>query len=209
MIELVAEKFNSGGPFMWVLLIVLGAGCAVIIERMIYYFIYCKGDSAILVNRIVNTLGDNDIDAARKVLGKRRSPLFVLIRTALERFAKESHIEKIQQSVEEVAIKEVPKISQRLNYLSLIANIATLLGLLGTIAGLQVSFGSLAFADPAQKSVLLANGIAQAMNTTAFGLIVAVTCMVMFTILNNKKKILIQNIDESVIRVINYMKEKI
>ncbi len=209
MIEQIADKFNSGGPFMWVLLTTLGVGCAVIIERLIYYFIYCNGDNSSLVNNVINKLRKNSIDEALKILGKKKSPLLVLIRSAIDNYAKGRNIEIIQQEVEVAAVKEVPKISKRLNYLSLIANIATLIGLLGTIAGLQVSFGSLSTVDIGQKSVLLANGIAQAMNTTAFGLIVAVPCMVMFTILNNRKKVLVENIDESVIRILNYMKEKI
>ena len=98
--------------------------------------------------------------------------------------------------------------SQRLNYLSLFANIATLLGLLGTIAGLQVSFSSLVAVEAAKKATMLAQGISQAMNTTAFGLIVAVPCMILYTILFNKQQALTKDLDEAVVRLLNYMKKK-
>jgi biopolymer transport protein ExbB/TolQ len=110
-------------------------------------------------------------------------------------------------SVERVSISELPRISRRLNYLALIANIATLVGLLGTIVGLQTSFGSLASTDAAQKAAQLANGIAEAMNTTAFGLIVAVPSMVLYTILSNKQQSLIKDIDRGIAMFVDTVKE--
>jgi biopolymer transport protein ExbB/TolQ len=98
--------------------------------------------------------------------------------------------------------------TQRLNYLSLFANVATLLGLLGTIGGLQVSFSSLAAAEAAKKATMLAAGISQAMNTTAFGLIVAVPCMIMYTALSNKRDRLLKDLDEAVVRLTNYLKRR-
>jgi biopolymer transport protein ExbB/TolQ len=131
-----------------------------------------------------------------------------MLRIALERFQSGATIEKIQDSVEEIAVNEVPKMTKRLNYLTLIANITTLLGLLGTITGLQRCFASLGNVDAAQKAAMLASGISEALNTTAFGLGVAVISMIFFTYLTNKKQALLQDIDHAVIRLVNYMKEK-
>jgi biopolymer transport protein ExbB/TolQ len=114
----------------------------------------------------------------------------------------------VQEGVEEAAIRELPKLSERLNYLALFANIATLLGLLGTIAGLQVSFSSLASVEAAKKATMLAKGISQAMNTTAFGLIVAVPCMIFYTMLNNKQQRLTKELDETVVKTVNLIKKK-
>jgi biopolymer transport protein ExbB/TolQ len=140
------------------------------------------------------------------MLKKRHTPFFVLLRVAVERYQAGAPMEQVREGIEESSIKELPKITRRISYLSLFANIATLVGLLGTIAGLQQSFGSLASADAAQKAAMLSAGIAQAMNTTAFGLIVAVPCMVVFTLLNNKQQSLIADIDDAVVRVVNMMK---
>jgi biopolymer transport protein ExbB len=135
--------------------------------------------------------------------------VYVLLRTALERYEAGMNIDDIQEGVDEAAINEIPKMSKRLNYLSLFANVATLLGLLGTIAGLQVSFDSLATVEASWKAVMLSQGISQAMNTTAFGLIVAVPCMILFTILANQRDRLVRDLDEAVVKVINYLRKKL
>jgi biopolymer transport protein ExbB/TolQ len=88
------------------------------------------------------------------------------------------------------------------------ANIATLLGLLGTIVGLQTLFDSLAVVTAEKKAQMLASGIATAMNTTAFGLIVAVPCMIMYTTLFNKQALITKDLDEAVTKLLNYLKKK-
>lgn len=206
MFQTVATQFNAGGPFMWAILMIFAVALAVAIERAVYYFIYCSGNAAGLVHSIGKAVSENRIQETLTTLKKRKSPLHKLLTTALERYCAGAPITQIEEGVEEVSIKEIPKITGRISYLSLIANIATLVGLLGTIAGLQQSFGSLATAEAAQKAAMLASGIAQAMNTTAFGLIVAVPCMVLFTMLSNKKQSLINDIDDAVVRVVNNMK---
>jgi len=208
MIQTLAAQFTSGGPFMWVILATFGFGFAVVLERLLYFFVFCRGNSAMIVNKIGHALKKDQYDEVKKIVGTRKTPLLNLLRTAIEQYTSGAPIKTIQEKVEEAAIKEVPKMSKRLNYLSLLANIATLLGLLGTIIGLQVSFSSLASVDVTKKAAMLAAGISQAMNTTAFGLIVAVPCMVLYTALHNKENSLIQDVDESVVRVLNYMKEK-
>jgi len=116
--------------------------------------------------------------------------------------------EDIQEDVDEAAIKEMPRMTQRLNYLSLFANIGTLLGLLGTIVGLQDMFRSLAAVEAEKKAAMLASGISQAMNATAFGLIVAIPCMVMYTTLYNKQQQITKDLDEALVRLLNYFKKK-
>lgn len=206
IMQVIADQFNTGGPFMWVILAVLAVATAVVIERLLYYFLYCRADALSLAVKMSQSLRSGAVEEARVALGKRTAPLFVLLRTALDRYANGVKVEKVEQSIEEAAIREMPRMSKRLNYLSLFANIATLLGLLGTITGLQVSFSSLSTVDAAQKAAMLASGISQAMNTTAFGLIVAVPCMVMYTILSNKHQALVKEMDEAVVRVVNSMR---
>ncbi len=205
MIAAVATQFNSGGPFMWVILGVLGVAVAVMLERYLYY-VYCGSKSRGVALDLAKAIREDRIHDAQRLVARRKNPLYRLLHAALERYVQGREIQEVRESVEETAIRETPKLSQRLNYLSLFANIATLLGLLGTIAGLQVSFSSLASVDAAQKATLLASGIAQAMNTTAFGLIVAVPCMIAYTILNNKQQALLRDMDEAVVKILNTMK---
>lgn len=208
MMELLATKFNEGGPFMWVILVVLAIACAIVIERLIFYFIICNINGAKLVASVAKALNNDNLEGAKKEACCGKAPINKLIQVAIERYSEGMSIDDIQEGVDEAAIKELPKMSQRLNYLSLFANIATLLGLLGTIAGLQVSFTSLAAVEAAKKATMLAQGISQAMNTTAFGLIVAVPCMILYTILFNKQQALTKDLDEAVVRLLNYMKRK-
>ena len=208
MMELLATKFNEGGPFMWVILIVLAIACAIVIERLIFYFILCNVNGAKLIADVAKALNSDNVDAAKKIAGRRKAPVNKLFQVALDRFGQGMTVDDIQEGVDEAAIKELPRMTQRLNYLSLFANIATLLGLLGTIAGLQVSFTSLAAVEAAKKASMLAQGISQAMNTTAFGLIVAVPCMILYTILFNKQQALTKDLDDALVRLLNFMKKK-
>lgn len=208
MIETLARWYSEGGPFMGVILGVLALAVAVFVERMIFYYLICKRKGAVLISELARLLNEKKIDKAREILSRGKDPKTMLLKTALERFDAGMDIEEIREGLEEEAIKQVPRLSQRLNYLTLFANIATLLGLLGTITGLQLSFSSLANVEAAKKAVMLASGISQAMLTTAFGLIVAIPCMVSYTLLYNKQSQLVKDLDEATVKFLNYLKKK-
>ena len=107
--------------------------------------------------------------------------------------------------MDEAALREVPKIAKRTGYLALLANLAMLSGLLGTVSGLIVSFGAVSgeSVDPSQKARILAEGISEAMNCTAFGLIVAIIALVAFAVLNGKTQGLEDDINEASVQVLN------
>ena len=165
MFHSIAAWFNAGGVYMWVILAVCAVAAAVTADRLIYYYLLCGTDASRLLRRVVTALSGKEPGERFSFLTKRKTPLFVLLRTAVERYEAGAPIEQIEEGVEEASIKELPKITRRVSYLSLFANIATLVGLLGTIAGLQQSFSSLASAEAARKAAMLAAGIAQAMNS--------------------------------------------
>jgi biopolymer transport protein ExbB/TolQ len=206
MIQMIAQQFSSGGPFMWVILAVLGFALAVGLERCIYYFIYCNQNSYRTIENVIRELKNKNIDRARKLVTKRKTPFNVLLKTAFDKHTNGAPINRVMEDVERLSITELPRISNRINYLSLLANVATLLGLLGTITGLQASFESLSTVDAASKATMLASGISQAMNTTAFGLIVAVPCMIMYTVLSNKQQSLFRDIDSGIAMFIDAIK---
>lgn len=104
--------------------------------------------------------------------------------------------------------KAAQAIQKRTQFLATIANVATLLGLLGTIAGLIASFEAVGTADASQKSVLLANGISSAMNATMLGLGVAIPCMVLFSFLMNRTNRLVAEVDQSAMQVMDILKQK-
>jgi|WetSurMetagenome_2_1015567.scaffolds.fasta_scaffold184131_3 biopolymer transport protein ExbB len=209
MIHSLASAFNAGGPFMWVILVVFAIACTVVIDRLIFYFIICKPNGVMLAAEVAKALNSDDVEKARKIVSKQRAPMNILMQTAIERFSSGMSFEDVQKGVDQSAIREMPRMTQRLNYLSLFANIGTLLGLLGTIVGLQAMFGSLAAVEAEKKAAMLASGIAQAMNATAFGLIVAVPCMVFYTSLYNKQQQITRDLDEAIVQLLDYLEKKL
>ncbi|MCX7726938.1 MAG: MotA/TolQ/ExbB proton channel family protein [Chitinispirillaceae bacterium] len=197
--------FKDGGVWMYPILCISAFAVAVILERVFYYYIHCRVNAKALLTQITRMVRNGDVEKARQLCTKTKTPLAAILESALWHFQQQEPDHEIQNAVDEIALRELPKIQRRTHYLSLFANISTLLGLLGTIFGLQEAFGALAAADPSQKATVLARGIAIAMNTTALGLIVAVPCMVFFSILGAKANTIIEEIDESSVRLLNFL----
>ena len=114
----------------------------------------------------------------------------------------------IQDGVQMALSHAVQAIHKRTSFLATIANVATLLGLFGTIAGLIHSFEAVGHADPQQKSALLSAGIAQAMNATMMGLAVAIPCMIAFSTLTNRSNALVADLETSALRVMDILKQR-
>ena len=180
-------------------------GIAITLERSFFLYIHCRINAKELLTQITKLVRQGEVEKARKLCSKMKNPLALICESALWHYQQQESDQEIQNAVDEIGLRELPRIQRRTHYLSLIANVSTLLGLLGTIFGLQGSFGALATADPAQKATLLAKGISLAMNTTALGLIVAVPCMVLFSILGAKTNTIIEQIDESSVRLLNFL----
>ncbi|MCP4545174.1 MAG: MotA/TolQ/ExbB proton channel family protein [bacterium] len=209
MIQSFARFFTGGGPFMWAILLIFAGAMAVIIERLFFYLVSCRNNSAEMVADAAKALNNDDTNGALEAVSGRKAPLNSILTSVIERHGQGMSFREIRQGVEEVAIGEVPRLSQRLNYLAMFANIATLAGLLGTIFGLQRSFSSLAVAAASEKAAMLAAGISQAMNTTAFGLIVAIPCLIAFAKLSNMQAELAEDLDASSMRMLNYIEHKL
>ena len=128
-------------------------------------------------------------------------PCAELVKSALERAHQPEEL--IMNSIELARNKYAEKIQKRTSYLATIANVATLLGLLGTIAGLIESFAAVGHADPQQKAALLANGISTAMNATMMGLGVAVPCMIIFSFYINKANRLVAELESAGLMVLD------
>ncbi len=110
---------------------------------------------------------------------------------------------EIERALEEKILNEIPRVKAKVNYLTLFANIATLLGLLGTIMGLITSFQSVSSASDAAKQEMLASGISMAMLTTAAGLSVAIPCLVGYYVLNNRSEFLIDQFEQKALGLAN------
>lgn len=203
--EEAARFFQEGGAWMYVLVAVSAFALAVMLERLFYYYVHCRVNAKALLTQVTRHIRNGKGEQARQICAKLKSPLAMIIESAVWHFQQQESDQQIQNAVDEIALRELPKIQRRTHYLSLFANISTLMGLLGTIFGLQQAFAALATADPSQKASVLAKGIAMAMNTTAMGLMVAIPCMVLFSILGAKANTLIEEIDESSVRLLNFL----
>jgi biopolymer transport protein ExbB len=129
------------------------------------------------------------------------TPLTRIIQAGLTRFNRPDH--EVQAAMDESALSELPRLEKRTGYLAMLGNIATLIGLMGTILGLIHSFAGVAGADPSMKATLLAKGISEAMNCTAFGLITAIPALLGFAILNGWTQSLLDDINEVSVQVVN------
>lgn len=201
----VVTFFKNGGVWMYPLVAVSAFAFAIMLERLLYYYVHCRINAKALLTQLTRLVRNGDVEKARQLCTRTKTPLSAILESALWHFQQQEPDHEIQNAVDEIALRELPRIQHRIHYLSLFANIATLMGLLGTIFGLQEAFGALSAADPSQKATVLARGIAIAMNTTAMGLIVAVPCMVLFSVLGSKANNLIEEIDESSVRLLNFL----
>lgn len=190
---------NEGGVFMYIILGISVIALAFIMERFFALnFQYRYRES--FFQKIVKKVKSNQITEAIKMCKSTSHPLAEVLLNTLKNAGRE--IEAIESSANITIAKVIPKIQRRTGYIQMIGNIATLIGLLGTIQGLIQSFSSLATADASEKAAQLASGISAAMNTTAFGLMVAIPCIICFTILTNKENDTLQKYDETVSEVI-------
>ena len=205
MITSLAKWFQEGGFWMYPLAGVSALAIAVTLERLIYYYMHCRVNAKALLTQITRLVRNGEVEKSRKICASMKNPLAIILESALWHFLQNEADQEIQNAIDEVGLRELPKIQRRTHYLSLFANMSTLIGLLGTIFGLQEAFGAIATADPAQKAAVLARGISIAMNTTALGLVIAIPCMAVFSILGAKANTLVEEIDESSVRLLNFL----
>ncbi len=202
------DKMNKGGTFMWFILLAGLYAIGQSIERIYaLYFKYSINGKAFWEIIRKHVMTNNIRQAITTCEAKSQAALPQILKAALERA--DGTEREIQDAVDEAALEVVPKLQKGLPFISMIANVATLLGLLGTILGLIQAFRSLAVAtNQTQKSVMLAQGISIAMYTTAFGLIVAIPTLIIFTILQAKANAIMEDIDLYSVKLINLLVAK-
>jgi len=192
---------NEGGLFMWIILFSWGIGLVIAIERFIKLNFSYNVDGPSFMNELQRYVLSNDIQGAIRACSNTTASLARVLKSGLKRFNQST--EQVQNALDATALEVIPKIEARLNTIQLIANISTLLGLLGTIQGLIQSFSAVAAADPAQKAEVLAQGISVAMNTTFLGLVSAISLMIIHAFVSSKSEKIINEIDEFSVKLID------
>lgn len=174
--QAIAEAFSQGGGWMYVIAFTSVIGLGIIVERFIFLFFKYNINANAFMGQIQKLVMANNIDRAIKLCNAApNAALPKVIKAGLTR-ANKGELE-ISNAIEEATLEVVPIVQKRTPTLGGVANVATLLGLLGTIVGLIQAFAALESAAPDARAAALAKGISVAMNTTAFGLIVAIPCM--------------------------------
>lgn len=175
---------------------------ALIFERVkaLYFDYTIKSEQFYL--QVKSLILDDKIDDAITFCSTNKKALLAHVtKSILERSDRDEN--SIHQGLDISLSEIIPLLGKRLGYLSMIANVVTLMGLLGTITGLIMAFAAVADADPTQKSELLAKGISMAMNTTALGLTVAIPVMIIYSFLHTKQNALLENIAEQSSKVVD------
>ncbi|MEW6382007.1 MAG: MotA/TolQ/ExbB proton channel family protein [bacterium] len=205
ILQLIKLFFIEGGFFMYAILAASIFGLAIIFERFYKVGFRFRISSERFMARIFAHLKAQEIEQAIQLCSQSQAPLPIIIRAGLEKHNQSES--EIQNAIDEATLEQLPRVSRRTEYLNLIANISTLMGLLGTIQGLIQAFHAVSHVDAAQKATMLAGGIAMALNTTAFGLIVAIPCMVSYSILNSLSDRILDDIDQFSLKLINFLKQ--
>lgn len=202
----IAEAFDKGGPWMYSILAVSVLAIGLIIERFIFLFFKYNINAQAFMAQIQKLVMANNIDRAIKLCNAAPSAaLPKVVKAGLTR-ANKGEVE-IQNAVEEATLEVVPQIMKRTPALQALANIATLLGLLGTIIGLIKAFQALESEQVAveDRQKVLSQGISLAMNTTAFGLIVAIPCLLAHLFLSGMTKKIVDEIDQHSVKLENLL----
>jgi biopolymer transport protein ExbB/TolQ len=206
MLKFIVEGFTStGSSVMWMILIVAFVILGLMAERAYYLFVKCGLGSGSFMAGISKYLKAGDYAKAIQYASSVNTPLAKGISVILQNRGKGS--KTVQKAVDEVFLTEVPKISRNLTILNTLANLATLLGLTGTIYGLMIAFDAIANVPAAQRAQALATGISVAMATTLLGLLVAVPTILIHGILTGKSDKLIEEMDEKTAKLINLVEE--
>ena len=205
VIDNIHAFFSAGGTFMYVNIASSAVALAIIVERSYSLLFRYSLNAPPFMEQITKLVMTNNIDRAVKLCGAApQAALSKVVRAGLTR-ANRGELE-VAKAVEESILEVNPVLSKRIPALWSLANIATLLGLIGTITGLIHTFNALgAISDPGKKAQFLSSGLSEAMNNTAFGLAIAVTCMVGHLLLSNRAKAMIEEIEINALKLENLL----
>jgi biopolymer transport protein ExbB/TolQ len=199
--------FQGGGLFMLPIAIVAALGLAIALERYIYLSIVSLRNRS-LWNDLTPLLAQGDFKRAVSMTSKSDAAIGTILNYGLSRIQSARRRDDIEKAMEESLMEIVPRLEKRTHYLGTFANMATLLGLLGTVIGLISAFAAVATVNPAEKANLLSASISVAMNCTAFGLMVAVPLVLIHAVLQTKTTELVDSLEMASVKFLNSITER-
>lgn len=198
----VVGFFQTGGPFMYPIALVLTVGVVIMLERWVF-LTSARVSNKLAFDKMQPLLKQRQYDRLYDVAKGSSAPVSQIVAAGMASMACSQKREDILSAMQEAAMESVPRLEKRTPYLATLANVATLLGLLGTIIGLIAAFTAVADADPAQKATLLSQSISVAMNTTAFGLIAAIPMLLVHALLQSKTSQIVDSLDVVSVKFLN------
>ncbi len=199
--------FQDGGTFMYPIAVVLAFGIAIAAERWLFLSA-ARSSNRQAFNVLFPLLKKRDYQSVMKQSQKTKAPMGRIIAAGIARMAQTQRRDEIEYAMEEGVMEAMPRLEKRTQYLATLANVATLLGLLGTIIGLIAAFTAVANADPAEKATLLSQSISVAMNTTAFGLISAIPLLLFHALLQTKTTEIVDSLEMAGVKVLNTLSDQ-
>ncbi len=194
--------FQQGGMFMYPILLVFTVGMAISVERWIQLS-RTRNENRKMWTRLQPVLVQGEFEKAREMVGKDKSTIAQMMSMGLARQGAVRRREDIEIAMEESMMEIIPQLEKRTPYVGLLSNIATLLGLLGTIMGLIEAFTAVANANHAEKADMLSASISVAMNTTAFGLMVAIPLLLIHAKLTSTTGQIVDSLEMASVKALN------
>jgi biopolymer transport protein ExbB/TolQ len=202
IVTTISTAFDKGGWGMWLILITLMIIVGIIVERAVYLF-KASVDKDKLLALLKSQVMSGNVQGAIKVCSGNPTPMTRIVQAGLMKFNKSD--DEVQAAMDEAALRELPKINARTPYLAMLSNFAVMAGLIGTITGMIKSFGAVGEGDKggSEKATVLADGISEALNCTAFGIGVSLLGLLGFSLLQGKTTHVIDDINEVTVQVVN------
>lgn len=199
--------FRDGGFFLYPLAAIFVVGVAIAIERFVYLSIETTSNRR-LWSQIVPLINAGNFKQVVGITSKSRAAIATVLNYGIARLASARRRDDVEKAMDESLLEIIPRMEKRTHYLSALANIGMLTGLLGTVIGLIAAFASIATANPAEKASLLAASISVAMNNTASGLFVAITLLLAHMFLEAKTTKLIDSLEIAAVKFLNSVVER-
>lgn len=199
----IVTAFREGGIWMVLIMFAQIASLIIIVERVFALYIVRKlnqKDLALGFERDIKTGQLNNVIAKARSLGET-NPVGVVARVGAQAAMDLGGKEEIQLRMDEVLLEEQGRLDRRTSFLAMLGNVGTLLGLLGTIVGLIKAFASVGAASPVEKAAILSAGVSEAMYATAYGLIMAVPALIMYSVLQNRSTRLAEDLSKAALKI--------
>ncbi|MCC6278660.1 MAG: MotA/TolQ/ExbB proton channel family protein [Oligoflexia bacterium] len=203
----IAEAFRSGGIWMWLIFMAQVVSLAIIAERVMALYLSRKGGQRRIAKQFEEDIRKGNLE---KVITRSQNlggsdPIGKVIQAGSQAALDLGGREEIQARMDEVLLAENTRNEKRIGFLAMMGNVGTLLGLLGTIIGMIESFSSVSSANPVEKATMLSHGISIAMHATAYGLIVAIPALVMYSVLQNRANMLSEDLNQGALMAFNWL----